>query len=206
LVELTEQCRVLDAEFEEEVLRPLRETDFGPTKKGRRILHERIIDGGPEVMEELTVAGTRLIAYCNAQKCDHMRTRAQRFAVDNGKRLYWSIAKDLLSGEGTRRAWADRWASLADQKTGWLNLDDKKTGKRMGCLPLCIGLPVYLEDHLNRPRGLVAGLRGTINHIWFDGEPPTETNSSGEFNCAKARVFIVDGRRGGCMQGLVILT
>ena len=54
LIELTEQCRVLDVEFEEEVLRPLRETDFGPTEKGRQILRQRIIDGGPEVMEKLT--------------------------------------------------------------------------------------------------------------------------------------------------------
>eukprot|EP00660_Eupelagonema_oceanica_P019630 gene19630-biopygen26024 len=74
-------------------------------------------------------------------------------------------------------------SSLAEQKLGWLGLDDAKTGRRLGCLTLCIGMPVVLSDHLNRSKGLIAGSRGIIKEIWFDGATPSRSNSRGEFIC-----------------------
>eukprot|EP00666_Eupelagonemidae_sp_cell4sb_P017806 gene17806-biopygen1596 len=44
LLELTEQCRVLDAAFEKHVLHPLRTTDDGPTPTGLRLLRSRIVN------------------------------------------------------------------------------------------------------------------------------------------------------------------
>ena len=183
LIELTEQCRVADKEFYEEVLLPLRTTDKGPTERGLDILQSRVIRNGD--IPQLDKQGTRLLAYCNAQKCDHMRSRAQRFAMMNNQRLYWSVACDSLSGLSARKAFADTkdWKSLGQQKANWLTYDDKRTGRRLGFLPLCKGMPVYLDDHLNRPKGVIAGTRGVITDIWFDGSPPTKPNSDGEYVC-----------------------
>eukprot|EP00662_Eupelagonemidae_sp_cell21_P057382 gene57382-biopygen58260 len=191
MIELTEQCRVLDPEYEEHVLRPLRLTDEGPTKRGLEILRSRVIKARDRAtLKKLNAAGTRLVAYCNSQKCDHMRSRAQEYAATARQRLYWSVAEDWLSGEGTRRAWAER-DDLAQQKRGWLALDDMKCARRMGCLPLAVGMPVRLNDHLNRQKGLVAGLRGTIKQIWFDGDPPSKESSDGEYICAKVPIAVV---------------
>eukprot|EP00660_Eupelagonema_oceanica_P019254 gene19254-biopygen33633 len=192
LIELREQCRVLDSEFEREVLRPLRETDDGPSAAGLRILQSRVLDPtDANTLHRLTASGTPLITYCNSQKCDHMRSRARQFAISCKQRLYWSVAKDWLSGEGTRRAWADRMDTLAEQKLGWLGLDDSKTARRLGCVPLCVGLPVILSDHLNRPKGLVAGTPGIVKEIWFDGGPPTHANCRGEYVCSQVPLAVL---------------
>eukprot|EP00662_Eupelagonemidae_sp_cell21_P058339 gene58339-biopygen121259 len=119
-----------------------------------------------------------------------MRSRAQQLAASSGQRLYWCIAADKLSGAGARRAWADR-TDLAEQKAGWLTLDDKKTARRLGILPIFVGCPVYLNDHLHREKGLVSGLQGTVTKIWFDGEPPTKPNSQGEYVCDKIPTVVV---------------
>ena len=70
-------------------------------------------------------------------------------------------------------------------------MDDKKTGRRLGCLPLCRGMPVYLNDHINRQQGLVAGTRGVIVDIWFDGAAPTKANRAGDYICEKVPVAVV---------------
>ena len=80
---------------------------------------------------------------------------------------------------------------LPEQKVGWLGYDDKKAGKRLGCLPLYVGMPVYLNDHINRPKGLVAGLPGIVRRIWFDGDVPSQPNESGEYVCKKLPTAIV---------------
>eukprot|EP00665_Eupelagonemidae_sp_cell47_P009062 gene9062-biopygen9779 len=120
-----------------------------------------------------------------------MRSRARAFARAQGRRLYWSIARDWLSGAGTRRAWADRMGGLKDQKLGWLGLDDMMTGRRLGCLPLCVGMPVRLSDHLNRPLGLVTGVRGTVREIWVDGQPPELRNPDGDYLCERPPMAVV---------------
>eukprot|EP00660_Eupelagonema_oceanica_P019787 gene19787-biopygen11159 len=188
-IELTEQCRVLDVEFQREVLQPMRVTDDGPSAAGMKMLRSRIIT--KQHVARLTAARTHLIAYCNSQKDDHVRSRARVFARTSGQRLYWSVAEDRLAGEGTRRAWAARRGALLEQKKNWLALDDKKAGRRLGCLPLCIGMPIVLNDHVNRERGLVAGLQGRIIDIWFKGSPPQETDAFGEVVCSRVPVGVL---------------
>eukprot|EP00662_Eupelagonemidae_sp_cell21_P056868 gene56868-biopygen83888 len=200
LVELTEQCRVLDPDFEEHVLNRIRTTDLGPSAAGLAILRSRIIGKAGSVattLQQMNKSNTELICYCNSQKNDHMRTRARVFASEHKQRLYWSIARDRLCGEGTRRAWASRMSQLPADKVGWLGgflkvleetilqCEDSLT------LLLCIGLPVCLNDHLNRPKGLVRGLRGVVREIWFDGEPPSQPNSRGEYLCARVPTAVL---------------
>eukprot|EP00666_Eupelagonemidae_sp_cell4sb_P018055 gene18055-biopygen35736 len=120
-----------------------------------------------------------------------MRSRARVFARATGRQLYWSIARDWLSGTATRRAWADRMDGLRDQKLGWLGMDDMMTGRRLGCLPLCVGMPVRLSDHLNRPLGLVTGVRGHVREIWFDGAPPKQRNDDGDYFCERPPLAVV---------------
>ena len=76
---------------------------------------------------------------------------------------------------------------LAQDKAGWLGLDDGKTGHLLGCLPLCVGMPIRLNDHLNREKGLVRGPRSTVKQIWFDGGAPTQPNSRGAYICPKVQ-------------------
>eukprot|EP00660_Eupelagonema_oceanica_P008379 gene8379-biopygen38034 len=188
-IELNAQCRVSDAAFQREVLHPMRVTDDGPSAAGMKILRARLITKA--TVKRLNSTGTRLIAYCNSQKDDHMRSRARTFAHASGRRLYWSIAEDRLCGEGTRRAWAKRQSTLLEQKRNWLALDDKKAGRRLGCLPLCVGLPVVLNDHVNRGKGLVAGLQGTIVDIWFKGQPPQKADACGESVCSRVPLGVL---------------
>eukprot|EP00660_Eupelagonema_oceanica_P019697 gene19697-biopygen31650 len=117
--------------------------------------------------------------------------RARLYAANARQRLYWSLAKDLLKGEGARRAWKARWEQLSEQKTHWLGYDDKKRGCRMGCLPMAIGMPVLLLDNVNREQRLVAGTRGVLLDINFDGAPPGMSNSCGEYICRKVPVAVV---------------
>eukprot|EP00660_Eupelagonema_oceanica_P019528 gene19528-biopygen34115 len=188
-IELTEQCRVVDAAFQHEVLQRMRSTDEGPSVEGMKILRSRLIT--KQTVRRLNVAGTRLIAYCNSQKDDHMRSRARAFAHAAGRQLYWSVAEDRLCGEGTRRAWSARQTTLLDQKRNWLALDDKKTARRLGCLPLCVGMPVVLNDHVNREKGVVAGLQGHIVDIWFKGSPPDQSDTCGEHICSRVPIGVL---------------
>eukprot|EP00660_Eupelagonema_oceanica_P019247 gene19247-biopygen18506 len=192
-LELTEQCRVVDVAYQKHVLQPLRETDDGPTEEGIRILRSRIVEPGRALATELGGSSVRLVCYSNAQKVGHMRDRARLFAEHTKQRLYWSAAKDVLKGVGARRAWAPRWDSLAEQKIAWLGYDDRKRGRRLGWLPMAVGMPVILLDHVNREKKVVAGCRGTIVKIHFDGDPPSVPNKDGEYICSSVpKAVVVD--------------
>ena len=59
------------------VLIPLRQSEFGPTRDGLKMLRSRVIDtDNARTMGMLNRAGVKLISYSNAQKDDHMRSRA----------------------------------------------------------------------------------------------------------------------------------
>eukprot|EP00660_Eupelagonema_oceanica_P019419 gene19419-biopygen39540 len=189
-IELTQQCRVVDNAYLREVLQPLRESDTGPTAEGIRMLRTRIANPDKVFSRRIAASGMRLACYTNAQKCAHMRHRTRLYAINAKQRLYWSLAKDLLKGEGARRAWKARWGQLSQQKAQWLRYDDKKRGCRMGCLPLVIGMPMISLDHVNKEQHLVAGLRGALLRIEFDGPPPSQMNICGEYICKKVPVAV----------------
>ena len=60
----------------------------------------RIVTLDGKFAARLAHSKMRLACYTNAQKCAHMRHRARLRAAATRQRVYWSIAKDLLKGEG----------------------------------------------------------------------------------------------------------
>eukprot|EP00660_Eupelagonema_oceanica_P019554 gene19554-biopygen35577 len=52
-------------------------------------------------------------------------------------------------------------------------------------------MPVLLNDHVNREKGLVAGLQGRIVHIWFKGPPPKSCGTSGESICSRVPIGVL---------------
>eukprot|EP00660_Eupelagonema_oceanica_P019628 gene19628-biopygen17756 len=52
-------------------------------------------------------------------------------------------------------------------------------------------MPVVLNDHVHREKGLVAGLQGHITHIWFKGAPPKKVDAFGESVCSRVPIGVL---------------
>ena len=107
----------------------------------------------------------------NDVKYDANKSRAQRYANDNGKAVTFSCAKDTPSNDAVREK-----PGLAAEKLAWLQRHDRETGDLYGALPLVHNMPMALTDHIDRnPEKQL--LRGKICHLhsWVvQGEETSE--------------------------------
>ena len=84
---------------------------------------------------------------------------AARFARDSGQILVWSDAIDKISSSSD----IAESVNLRDVQKKWIKDAGNKHGSMMGKLPLAMGMPVVLTDHLDRSsKSLLRGRAGTI--------------------------------------------
>ena len=93
----------------------------------------------------------------NVRKTHANKVRAQVFAKQAGQRLHFAIAQDLASAPVLLQK-----PNLAEEKLVWLQRHDRECGDLCGVLPICLHMPVFLTDHMDRRRKLLRGRRGTV--------------------------------------------
>ena len=98
----------------------------------------------------------------NDLKYDANKRRAGVFAASNNAAIIYSCAKDSPSAEALQER-----PDLATQKLFWLQRHDRESGDLYGMLPLILGMPVALTDHVDRnaDKQLLRGKVGYI-HSW----------------------------------------
>ena len=88
--------------------------------------------------------------------------RAQTYAQQQNTGIVYCPAKDTPSTEALRLR-----QDLPAQKVSWLNRHDRESGDLYGMLPLMIGMPVAVTEHINRSydKRILKGRVGYI-HSW----------------------------------------
>ena len=86
------------------------------------------------------------------------KDRARAFAASAGTALRWSLAIDKAAVETLQSEACDK-----KTKIRWLQYHDRETGDLCGTLPLTIGMPVALTDHIDRGPKLL--LRGRVGYV-----------------------------------------
>ena len=125
----------------------------------------------------------------NDNKYHASKTRSQAWCWWQNKTITWSKAKDRpIHGEFQNRPY------LQQDKVKWLTYHDKNCDKLYGMLPLAVGLPVMLVDHLDRnpEKQLLRGKTGRI-HSWVNDEAETTIPGGSEaitLSNAPACVFV----------------
>ena len=95
----------------------------------------------------------------NDIKCEVNKHRAQVYAAATKQAITWSQAKDKPSS----KVLSDK-PNIVEEKVVWLNRHDKDCGDLYGMLPLAVGMPVALTDHLDRnPEKNL--LRGRVGYV-----------------------------------------
>ena len=95
----------------------------------------------------------------NDIKYEVNKRRADIFAAAKGLSLTWCPAKDRPNTQVLN----DK-PNITEEKVTWLQRHDKDCGDLYGLLPLAIGMPVALTDHVDRNPD-VSLLRGRIGYI-----------------------------------------
>ena len=96
------------------------------------------------------------------------KDKARAYSQRSGAPLRWSVARDVASAEALQAQDCSKEA-----KRKWLQYHDRRTGDLCGLLPLAIGLPVALTDHIDRSRDkhLLRGRQGHVHSwLWRDNE------------------------------------
>jgi len=90
------------------------------------------------------------------------KLRAQTYAQQQKEGIKDCLAKDTPSTEALRVR-----PDLPAQKVSWLNRHDRESGDLYGMLPLMIGMPVAVTEHINRSydKRILKGRVGYI-HSW----------------------------------------
>ena len=79
--------------------------------------------------------------------------------------MSWSTAVDVVKGKSSLIG----EDGLRNKKKQWLQKPANKCGNLLGRLPLCIGMPVYLTDHVDRTdKKLLKGRTCTIANVLTD--------------------------------------
>ena len=73
------------------------------------------------------------------------KLRARLFAAQNGKVVNYAVARDKPSTETLKKR-----PGSATEKLAWLQRHDRESGDLYGMLPLIIGAPYALTDHVDR--------------------------------------------------------
>ncbi|CAE7897803.1 pfh1, partial [Symbiodinium necroappetens] len=91
--------------------------------------------------------------------------------LSEAERQSWSVAKDVAEAKALQ---AEDCSKEAKRK--WLQYHDRHTGDLCGLLPLAIGMPVALTDHVDRSDKFL--LRGRCGHVhswvWPENEQQPE--------------------------------
>ena len=96
------------------------------------------------------------------------KDRARAYAQAAGTPLRYSVALDLASNEALQAENCDKSAKIR-----WLQYHDRDTADLCGMLPLAIGMPVALTQHLDRSQDklLLKGRVGRVHSwIWHDND------------------------------------
>ena len=98
-------------------------------------------------------------------KCKVARQRAVDWAASEGKQISWVYARDAA-----RHGTFQQRPYTSSDKVRWLGYHDKACADMPGWLPLAVGMPVVLTDHLDRgEKQLLRGCHATI-HSWVVDE------------------------------------
>ena len=124
----------------------------------RKSRHRVITDMHDERLMEEKFLNAKVIVANNDARHEINKVRAQEYARATGSPLRWSVATDKASAEVLQSDICTK-----QTKVKWLRYHDRDTGDLCGMLPLCIGMPVALTDHVDRGPKLL--LRGRIAHI-----------------------------------------
>ena len=99
------------------------------------------------------------------------KDKARAYSKESGAPLRWSVAKDMAEAKALQ---AEDCSKEAKRK--WLQYHDRHTGDLCGLLPLAIGMPVALTDHVDRSDKFL--LRGRCGHVhswvWPENEQQPE--------------------------------
>ena len=102
----------------------------------------------------------------NDIKYEVNKLRAQAYAAKTKVGIVYCPAKDTPSAEALRAR-----EDLPSQKLTWLQRHDRESGDLYGMLPLIIGMPVAMTNHINRSidKRILKGRVGYI-HSWIFAE------------------------------------
>ena len=125
-----------------------------------RASRKRVIDSPMDPrLQEAKFREAPVIVANNDARYQINKDKARAYSQATGAPLKWSVASDKASTEALQAQDCSKEA-----KRKWLQYHDRRTGDLCGLLPLAIGMPVALTDHVDRsPDKLL--LRGTRGHV-----------------------------------------
>ena len=112
---------------------------------------------GEKVLRAKEHALTRVIVPNNDVRTEINKQRARRFALEHRKQIAWCFAKDTFP---TATLAAD--PNLPARKLEFLQRHDRECADLPGLVPLVVGLPVTLSEHVDREKGLLRGALCTM--------------------------------------------
>ena len=139
--------------------RPVEGCNLSEDEKRSR---QRVVDGpwDPRLQEEKFV-NTVVIVPNNDAKYQINKDRAMAYARHAKTPLEWSVAQDTAGAEALQAQVCDKEAKIR-----WLQYHDMDTQGLPGMLPLAIGMPVALTQHVDRSqKSLLKGRTGYV-HSW----------------------------------------
>ena len=119
----------------------------------------RLVSNGPQdVRYTREFASAPAIFATNDVKHHVNKIRAAAFARDRSQKLILLPARDKISATALREK-----PDLAATKKQWLKRHDRACESLYGLLPLCVGMPVRLTDHIDRSKkSLLKGRLGVV--------------------------------------------
>ena len=112
---------------------------------------------GEKILGAKEHAVTRVIVPNNDVRTEINKQRARRYALEHGKQILWCFAKDTFPAATLA---AD--PNLPGRKLEFLQHHDRECADLPGLVPLVVGLPVTLSEHVDREKGLLRGGLCTI--------------------------------------------
>ena len=103
----------------------------------------------------------------NDMRYEINKLRSRLFAKAHNKQLLWSPAKDSVTLDALRED-----PSLAFKKKDWLSRHDRQCGDLFGMLPVAVGLPMLLADHIDRDEKyqMLKGTEVTVHSVQLHAE------------------------------------
>ncbi|CAE7470232.1 pfh1, partial [Symbiodinium pilosum] len=124
---------------------------------------QRVVDGpwDPRLQQGKFVNATVIVPN-NDAKYQINKDRAMAYAQHAKTPLEWSVAQDKAGAETLQTQVCDKATKIR-----WLQYHDMETEGLCGMLPLAIGMPVALTQHVDRSqKSLLKGRTGYV-HSWF---------------------------------------
>ena len=140
--------------------RPVEDCNLSAEEKRSR---QRVVDGpwDPRLQQGKFVNATVIVPN-NDAKYQINKDRAMAYAQHAKTPLEWSAAQDKAGAETLQTQVCDKATKIR-----WLQYHDMETEGLCGMLPLAIGMPVALTQHVDRSqKSLLKGRTGYV-HSWF---------------------------------------